>query len=340
MSKDNQDQIRNQKLKALELTLGNLEKNYGKGTIMKLGDSAVEDVPAISTGSISLDNALGIGGLPRGRVTEIFGPESSGKTTLALHAIAEAQKKGGIAAFIDAEHAFDRFYAQKLGVNIEDLLVSQPDNGEQALEIVDNLIRSGALDIIVIDSVAALTPKSEIEGEMGDSKMGLQARLMSQALRKLTANISKTGTSCVFINQLREKIGIMFGNPETTTGGNALKFYASVRIDIRKMNQIKEGEDTVGNRVKVKVVKNKVAPPFKRAEFDIVYGTGISKSGEIIDLGVDHNILKKSGSWFSYGDTKLGQGREAVRSLLADNPELAEELENKIKEKLKEPKKS
>jgi len=340
MSKDNQDQIRNQKLKALELTLGNLEKNYGKGTIMKLGDSAVEDVPAISTGSISLDNALGIGGLPRGRVIEIFGPESSGKTTLALHAIAEAQKKGGIAAFIDAEHAFDRFYAQKLGINIEDLLVSQPDNGEQALEIVDNLIRSGALDIIVIDSVAALTPKSEIEGEMGDSKMGLQARLMSQALRKLTANISKTGTSCVFINQLREKIGIMFGNPETTTGGNALKFYASVRIDIRKMNQIKEGEDTVGNRVKVKVVKNKVAPPFKRAEFDIVYGTGISKSGEIIDLGVDHNILKKSGSWFSYGDTKLGQGREAVRSLLADNPELAEELEKKIKEKLKEPKKS
>ncbi len=340
MSKDNQDQVRNQKLKALELTLGNLEKNYGKGTIMKLGDSAVEDVPAISTGSISLDNALGIGGLPRGRVIEIFGPESSGKTTLALHAIAEAQKKGGIAAFIDAEHAFDRFYAQKLGVNIEDLLVSQPDNGEQALEIVDNLIRSGALDIIVIDSVAALTPKSEIEGEMGDSKMGLQARLMSQALRKLTANISKTGTSCVFINQLREKIGVMFGNPETTTGGNALKFYSSVRIDIRKMNQIKEGEDTVGNRVKVKVVKNKVAPPFKRAEFDIVYGTGISKSGEIIDLGVDQNILKKSGSWFSYGDTKLGQGREAVRSLLADNPELAEELENKIKEKLKEPKKS
>ncbi len=340
MSKDNQDQIRNQKLKALELTLGNLEKNYGKGTIMKLGDSAVEDIPAISSGSISLDNALGIGGLPRGRVIEIFGPESSGKTTLALHAIAEAQKKGGIAAFIDAEHAFDRFYAQKLGVNIEDLLVSQPDNGEQALEIVDNLIRSGALDIIVIDSVAALTPKSEIEGEMGDSKMGLQARLMSQALRKLTANISKTGTSCVFINQLREKIGVMFGNPETTTGGNALKFYASVRIDIRKMNQIKEGEDTVGNRVKVKVVKNKVAPPFKRAEFDIVYGTGISKSGEIIDLGVDFNILKKSGSWFSYGDTKLGQGREAVRSLLADNPELAEELENKIKEKLKEPKKS
>ena len=340
MSKDNQDQIRNQKLKALELTLGNLEKNYGKGTIMKLGDSAVEDIPAISSGSISLDNALGIGGLPRGRVIEIFGPESSGKTTLALHAIAEAQKKGGIAAFIDAEHAFDRFYAQKLGVNIEDLLVSQPDNGEQALEIVDNLIRSGALDIIVIDSVAALTPKSEIEGEMGDSKMGLQARLMSQALRKLTANISKTGTSCVFINQLREKIGVMFGNPETTTGGNALKFYASVRIDIRRMNQIKEGEDTVGNRVKVKVVKNKVAPPFKRAEFDIVYGTGISKSGEIIDLGVDFNILKKSGSWFSYGDTKLGQGREAVRSLLADNPELAEELENKIKEKLKEPKKS
>lgn len=339
MSKDNQDQVRNQKLKALELTLGNLEKNYGKGTIMKLGDSAVEDVPAISTGSISLDTALGIGGLPRGRVIEIFGPESSGKTTLALHAVAEAQKKGGIAAFIDAEHAFDRFYAQKLGIDIENLLVSQPDNGEQALEIVDNLIRSGALDIIVIDSVAALTPKSEIEGEMGDSKLGLQARLMSQALRKLTANISKTGTCCIFINQLREKIGVMFGNPETTTGGNALKFYSSVRIDIRKMNQIKEGDDTVGNRVKVKVVKNKVAPPFKRAEFDIVYGTGISKTGEIIDLGVDHNIIKKSGSWFSYGDTKLGQGREAVRSLLHDNPELAEELEAMIREKINEPQK-
>jgi recombination protein RecA len=300
----------------------------------------VEDIPAISTGSISLDNALGIGGLPRGRVIEIFGPESSGKTTLALHAIAEAQKKGGIAAFIDAEHAFDRFYAQKLGVDIENLLVSQPDNGEQALEIVDNLIRSGALDIIVIDSVAALTPKSEIEGEMGDSKVGLQARLMSQALRKLTANISKTGTCCIFINQLREKIGVMFGNPETTTGGNALKFYSSVRIDIRKMNQIKEGENTVGNRVKVKVVKNKVAPPFKRAEFDIVYGSGISKTGEIIDLGVDFNIVKKSGSWFSYGDTKLGQGREAVRSLLLDNPELAEELESMIREKLREPQKS
>lgn len=332
--------MKSQKLKALELTLGNLEKNYGKGTIMKLGDTAIEDIPAISTGSISLDSALGIGGLPRGRVTEIFGPESSGKTTLALHAIAEAQKKGGIAAFIDAEHAFDRFYAQKLGVDIENLLVSQPDNGEQALEIVDNLIRSGALDIIVIDSVAALTPRSEIEGEMGDSKVGLQARLMSQALRKLTANISKTGTCCVFINQLREKIGVLFGNPETTTGGHALKFYSSVRIDIRRTNQIKEGDETVGNRVKVKVVKNKVAPPFKKAEFDIVYGTGISKTGEIIDLGVDFSIIKKSGSWFSYGDTKLGQGREAVKGLLTDNPELAEELENSIREKLKEPKKS
>jgi recombination protein RecA len=323
-------------MKALELTLGNIEKNFGKGTIMKLGDEAIEDIPAISSGSISLDTALGIGGLPRGRVVEIYGPESSGKTTLALHAIAQAQKEGGIAAFIDAEHAFDRFYAQKLGIDIENLLVSQPDNGEQALEIVENLIRSGAIDIIVIDSVAALTPKSEIEGEMGDSKMGLQARLMSQALRKLTATISKTGSCCVFINQLREKIGVMFGNPETTTGGNALKFYASVRIDIRRMNQIKEGENAVGNRVRVKVVKNKVAPPFKKAEFDIIYGLGISKTGEIIDLGVDFDIIKKSGSWFSYGDTKLGQGRDAVKNLLNDNPELMDELEGLIRAKLAE----
>ncbi len=332
----NNDKVRQEKLKALELTLGNIEKNYGKGTIMKLGDEAVENVDAISTGSISLDLALGVGGLPRGRVTEIYGPESSGKTTLALHAIAEAQKTGGIAAFIDAEHAFDRYYAKNLGIDIENLLVSQPDNGEQALEIVDNLIRSGAIDIIVIDSVAALTPRAEIEGEMGDSKMGLQARLMSQAMRKLTATISKTGTCCVFINQLREKIGVMFGNPETTTGGNALKFYSSVRIDIRRMQQIKEGDNITGNRVRVKIVKNKVAPPFRKAEFDIVYGVGISKFGEIIDLGVDMNILKKSGSWFSYGETRLGQGRDAVKNLLIDNPELAEELENKIREGLAE----
>lgn len=335
-NENNNDQIRKEKLKALEMTLGNIEKQYGKGTIMKLGDTPIENIPFISTGSIGLDAALGIGGLPRGRVIEIYGPESSGKTTLALHAIAEAQKKGGIAAFIDAEHAFDRFYAQKLGIDIENLLVSQPDNGEQALEIVDNLIRSGAIDIIVIDSVAALTPKSEIEGEMGDSKMGLQARLMSQALRKLTANISKTGACCIFINQLREKIGVMFGNPETTTGGNALKFYASIRLDIRKVNQIKEGEESTGNRVKVKVVKNKVAPPFKKAEFDIIYGQGISRTGEIIDLATDFNIIKKSGSWFSYGDTKLGQGRDAVKKLLLDNPELADELEVKVKEKLME----
>ena len=337
MSTDkNDDKIRQEKLKALEITIGNIEKNYGKGSIMKLGDQPVEDVEFISTGSIGLDYALGIGGLPRGRVTEIYGPESSGKTTLALHVIAEAQKVGGIAAFIDAEHAFDRFYAGKLGIDIENLLVSQPDNGEQALEIVENLIRSGAIDIIVIDSVAALTPRSEIEGEMGDSKMGLHARLMSQALRKLTATISKTNTCCVFINQMREKIGVMFGNPETTTGGNALKFYSSVRIDIRRMNQIKEGENIIGNRARVKIVKNKVAPPFRKAEFDIIYGEGISKYGEIIDLGVDFNIIKKSGSWFSYGETKLGQGREAVRSLLLDNPELAEELENKIRLALSE----
>ena len=333
----NEDKIRQEKMKALELTLGNIEKSYGKGTIMKLGDQAIDDVDAISTGSISLDHALGVGGLPRGRVTEIYGPESSGKTTLAMHAIAEAQKVGGIAAFIDAEHAFDRFYAQKLGIDIENLLVSQPDNGEQALEIVDNLIRSGAIDIIVIDSVAALTPRSEIEGEMGDSKMGLQARLMSQALRKLTSTISKTNTCCIFINQLREKIGVMFGNPETTTGGNALKFYSSVRIDIRRMNQIKDGETITGNRTRVKIVKNKVAPPFRKAEFDIVYGEGISRYGEIIDLGVEMNIVKKSGSWFSYGDTKLGQGRDAVKKLLIDNPELAEELEVKIRTGLNEP---
>jgi recombination protein RecA len=331
-------EINKEKLKALQLTMDKLDKTYGKGTIMKLGDSAVIDIPFISTGSISLDHALGIGGLPRGRVVEIYGPESSGKTTLALHAIAEAQRQGGIAAFVDAEHAFDRYYAQKLGVDTENLFISQPDNGEQALEITENLIRSGAIDIIVIDSVAALTPRSEIEGEMGDSKMGLQARLMSQALRKLTATISKTGSCCVFINQLREKIGVMFGNPETTTGGNALKFYASVRIDIRRATQIKDGENMIGNRTRVKVVKNKVAPPFRVAEFDIIYGEGISKMGEVIDLGVDHGIIKKSGSWYSYGDTKLGQGRDAVKSLLADNPELAEELEKLVRAALKEQK--
>jgi recombination protein RecA len=319
------------KLKALQLTLDKLEKSYGKGAVMKLGDTPTESIESISTGSISLDIALGIGGVPKGRVIEIYGPESSGKTTLATHIIAECQKKGGVAAFIDAEHAFDKFYAKKLGVDVDNLLIAQPDNGEQALEIADNLIRSGAIDVIVIDSVAALVPKAEIEGEMGDSKMGLQARLMSQALRKLTGTIAKTGCCCIFINQLREKIGVMFGNPETTTGGNALKFYASVRLDIRRTSQIKDADEVSGNRVKVKIVKNKVAPPFRVAEFDVMFGQGISKVGEIIDLGVDFNIIKKAGSWFSYGDTKLGQGRDAVKQLLLDNPELADEIEAKIR---------
>jgi recombination protein RecA len=338
--KDNADikkEINKEKLKALQLTLDKIDKDYGKGTILKMGEKAVVMVPSISSGSVGLDVALGIGGYPRGRVIEIYGPESSGKTTLAIHAMAEAQKAGGIAAFIDAEHAFDRVYAENLGIDVENLYISQPDNGEQALEIADALIRSGAIDIIVIDSVAALTPKAEIEGEMGDSKMGLQARLMSQALRKLTGNISKTNTCCVFINQLRDKIGIMFGNPETTTGGNALKFYSSVRVDIRRMAQIKEGEQVLGNRVKVKVVKNKLAPPFKLAEFDIIYGQGISKIGEIVDIGVEYEIIKKSGSWFSYGETKLGQGRDSVKQLLADNPELCTELEKKIKVALAAP---
>jgi len=329
------DDVKREKLKSLETTLGKIEKDFGKGAIMKLGDHAVVTVGIIPSGSLALDIALGVGGYPRGRVVEIFGPESSGKTTLALHAIAQAQKTGGIAAFIDAEHAFDSTYAQRLGVDTENLLISQPDNGEQALEITDHLIRSGAIDIIVIDSVAALTPKAEIEGEMGDSKMGLQARLMSQALRKLTASISKTNTCCVFINQLRDKIGVMFGNPETTTGGNALKFYASIRLDIRKINQIKEGEEIFGNRTKVKVVKNKLAPPFRKAEFDILYGLGISRFGEIIDMAVDNEIVKKSGSWFSYGDTRLGQGRDAVIRLLTDNPELSAEIEKNIIDKLK-----
>ena len=329
-------EINPEKLKALQATLDKIEKDFGKGTIMKLGDQPKWEVSVIPSGSIALDHALGIGGYPRGRVIEIFGPESSGKTTLAIHAIAEAQKTGGIAAIIDAEHAFDRTYAKKLGVNVETLLISQPDNGEQALEIADHLIRSGAVDIVVIDSVAALTPKAEIEGEMGDSKMGLQARLMSQALRKLTANISRTNTCCVFINQLREKIGIMFGNPETTTGGNALKFYATIRVDVRRTTQLKDGEEATGNRTKAKIVKNKMAPPFRKAEFDIVFGEGISRIGEIIDLGVEFAILKKSGSWFSYGETKLGQGRDAVKQILTDNPELQEEVEAKIREKLKE----
>ena len=324
------------KLKALQLTLDKLDKTYGKGTVMKMGDKAVEEVETISSGSLGIDLALGVGGYPRGRIIEIYGPESSGKTTLTLHAIAEAQKAGGIAAFIDAEHAFDRNYAEKLGIDIENLIISQPDNGEQALEIAENLIRSGAIDIVVIDSVAALTPKSEIEGEMGDSKMGLHARLMSQALRKLTGTISKTNCTVFFINQLREKIGVMFGNPETTTGGNALKFYASVRLDIRRSTQIKDGDNVLGNRTKVKVVKNKVAPPFKVAEFDIMYGEGISKTGEILDLAVEFEIIKKAGSWFSYGETKLGQGRDAVKSLIKDNPELADELEVKIKALIKE----
>jgi recombination protein RecA len=337
MEKENS--VQKEKQKALQLTLEKIEKSYGKGTIMRMGDNAVEEVAVIKTGSVGLDIALGVGGYPKGRVVEIYGPESSGKTTLAIHAIAESQKEGGVAAFIDAEHAFDRFYAEKLGVDVENLLISQPDNGEQALEITDHLIRSGAVDIVVIDSVAALTPKAEIEGEMGDSKMGLQARLMSQALRKLTSNISKTRTCVIFINQLREKIGVMFGNPETTTGGNALKFYASVRLDVRKIGQIKDGEDITGNRTKVKIVKNKVAPPFKKAEFDLMYGEGISKTGEIIDLAVELNVVKKSGSWFSYGDTKLGQGRDAVKNLLDDNPELCNELTLKIKEALDHAKK-
>ena len=325
------------KLKALKLTLDKLDKAYGKGTVMKMSDQAIEDVDAISSGSLGLDIALGVGGYPRGRVIEIYGPESSGKTTLTLHAIAEAQKAGGIAAFIDAEHAFDRFYAEKLGVDLENLIISQPDNGEQALEIADNLVRSGAIDMIVIDSVAALTPKREIEGEMGDSKMGLHARLMSQALRKLTGSISKTNCTMVFINQLREKIGVMFGNPETTTGGNALKFYASVRLDIRRSTQIKDSNSTVmGNKTRVKVVKNKVAPPFKLAEFDIMYGQGISKVGEILDIAVEHDIIKKAGSWFSYDDTKLGQGRDAVKALIKDNPELMDELEEKVRAKVNE----
>ncbi|CAM4088881.1 recombinase RecA [Flavobacterium antarcticum] len=324
------------KLKALQLTLDKLDKTYGKGTVMKMGDKAIEEVETISSGSLGIDLALGVGGYPKGRIIEIYGPESSGKTTLTLHAIAEAQKAGGIAAFIDAEHAFDRNYAEKLGVDIENLIISQPDNGEQALEIAENLIRSGAIDIVVIDSVAALTPKSEIEGEMGDSKMGLHARLMSQALRKLTGTISKTNCTVFFINQLREKIGVMFGNPETTTGGNALKFYASIRLDIRRSSQIKDGDNVIGNRTKVKVVKNKVAPPFKVAEFDIMYGEGVSKTGEILDLAVEFEIVKKAGSWFSYGETKLGQGRDAVKALIKDNPELADELEVKIKDRIKE----
>ncbi len=324
-----------EKLKALQLAMEKIEKDHGKGTIMRMGDTQIEEMEVISTGSIGLDLALGVNGYPRGRVIEIYGPESSGKTTLAIHAIAEAQKAGGIAAFIDAEHAFDRFYAQKLGVNTDELLISQPDNGEQALEIADQLIRSAAVDIIVIDSVAALTPKKEIEGDMGDSNVGVQARLMSQALRKLTSNISKTNTTCIFINQLREKIGVMFGNPETTTGGNALKFYSSVRIDIRRVSQIKDGDQVLGNQTRARVVKNKVAPPFRKAEFDIMFGEGISKVGEIIDLGVENDIIKKSGSWYSYGDSRLAQGRDAVKNLLKDNPELANEIEDKIMEVLK-----
>lgn len=328
-------EVNKEKLKALQLTIDRMEKSYGKGAVMKLGDNVVEKLDVISTGSLGMDLALGIGGYPRGRVVEIYGPESSGKTTLAIHAIAEVQKMGGIAAIVDAEHAFDRAYADNLGVDTENLFISQPDNGEQALEITENLIRSGAIDLLVVDSVAALTPRAEIEGEMGDSQVGLQARLMSKALRKLTGAISKTGCCCIFINQLREKIGVMFGNPETTTGGNALKFYASVRVDIRRATQIKDGDTVIGNRTRVKIVKNKVAPPFAKAEFDIMYGRGISKSGEILDMAVEMNIVKKSGSWFSYGETKLGQGRDAVKQLLEDNPELMDELEAKIKEQLK-----
>ena len=327
--------VSSEKLKALQAAMDKIEKSYGRGAIMKLGDDSVEEVAVIPTGSIALNAALGVGGYPRGRVIEIYGPESSGKTTLAIHAIAEAQKAGGIAAIIDAEHAFDRFYAEKLGVDVENLWISQPDSGEQALEIADQLIRSSAVDIVVIDSVAALTPKAELEGDMGDSKMGLQARLMSQALRKLTATISKTNTTCIFINQLRDKIGVMFGNPETTTGGNALKFYASVRLDIRRVSQLKDGDEVIGNQTRVKVVKNKVAPPFRKAEFDIMFGEGISRAGEIIDLGVDKGIIKKSGSWFSYGDTKLGHGRDAAKKCIEDNPELADELEAAIMEALK-----
>jgi recombination protein RecA len=328
------EEINKEKLKALQATLDRLDKSYGKGSVMRLGDEPVEKLEVIKTGSVTLDRALGVGGFPKGRVVEIYGPESSGKTTLAIHAVAEAQKKGGIAAIIDAEHAFDQFYAKNLGVDVDNLLISQPDNGEQALEIADNLIRSGAIDILVIDSVAALTPKAEIEGEMGDNQMGLQARLMSKALRKLTGSISKANTCCIFINQLREKIGVMFGNPETTTGGNALKFYSSVRIDIRRSSAIKNADKIIGNRTRVKVVKNKVAPPFQLAEFDIMYGEGISKIGEIIDLGVEMNIINKSGSWYSYGETKLGQGRDAVKDILKDNPELLEELEIKVIEQL------
>ena len=338
MAKGNNEAMtpQQEKLKALQAAMSKIEKDYGKGSIMRMGDEQVEHVDVIPTGSISLNAALGVGGYPKGRIIEIYGPESSGKTTLAIHAIAEAQKAGGIAAFIDAEHAFDRFYAEKLGVDIDNLYISQPDNGEQALEIADQLIRSSAIDIIVIDSVAALTPKKEIEGDMGDSAVGLQARLMSQTLRKLTSTISKTNTTCIFINQLREKIGVMFGNPETTTGGNALKFYASVRLDIRRVTSIKDGDNVIGNQVRVKIVKNKVAPPFRKAEFEITFGEGISKIGEIVDLGTEYEIIKKSGSWFSYGDSKLGQGRDAVKTLLKDNPELCEEIEAKIMEKLKE----
>ncbi len=329
---DNKENTKNDKLKALQMTMSKIEKEYGKGSIMRMGDHVYEEIPAVSSGSLGIDYALGIGGFPRGRIIEIYGPESSGKTTLAIHAIAEAQKEGGIAAIVDAEHAFDRFYAKKLGVDVEDLLISQPDNGEQALEIVDQLIRSGAIDIIVVDSVAALTPKAEIEGEMGDARMGLQARLMSQALRKLTAIIGRTNTCVIFINQLREKIGVLFGNPETTTGGNALKFYASVRVDVRRIGQIKNGEEVIGNRTRVKIVKNKVAPPFRKAEFDLMYGEGISKFGEVLDLATDYNIVKKSGSWFSYGETKLGQGRENVKQIITENPELFEELKAKVAE--------